>query len=208
MDVPISLGILMATGLSLYETAASGRHAYFDAAVSLAFFLLVGRYFDLRMRGIARSAARELSALEVPRAIRLEDGRPVQVRAAALVPGDLVLVPPGSRLPADGTVAEGRSEIDRSFLTGETAPVAAGPGDELAAGEINLTGPLTLSVTAAGRDTRLARIAALVEAAENARSRYVTIAERVTRWYAPVVHLTALAGFLWWYATTGDCALR
>ncbi len=204
MDVPISLAILLALVLSLYETSQSGAHAYFDAALSLTFFLLVGRYLDLRVRSKARSAAGELAALEVPKAIRLDGDRRVEVRAATLNPGDLILVLPGARLAADGRVTAGRSEIDRGLLTGETAPVPVEPGTDLAAGEVNLSGPLTLCVSAAGRDTRLARIADLVAAAENARSRYVTLADRAARIYAPAVHLLALAAFIGWAVATGD----
>jgi Cu2+-exporting ATPase len=204
MDVPISLAILLALGLSVYETSRSGEHAYFDAALSLTFFLLVGRYLDLQVRGKARSAASELAALEVPRAIRVDAGTRREVRAAELAAGDTILVPPGTRLAADGVVTDGQSEVDRSLLTGETAPVPVAPGTDLAAGEINLSGPLTLRVTAAGRNTRLARIADLVAAAENARSRYVTLADRAARIYAPVVHLLALAAFAGWVWATGD----
>ncbi|KGJ23396.1 heavy metal translocating P-type ATPase [Paracoccus sanguinis] len=204
MDVPISLALILASAISVFETLHSGHHAYFDAAVMLCFFLLVGRYLDYRTRAVARSAAEELTALEVPRALRLEDGTPVEVRVADLVPGDLILVRPGARVAADGVVTEGASEIDRSLLTGESAPVAARPGAELSAGEVNLTGPLTLRVTAAGRDSSLARLTALVAAAESARGRYTSVADRASRAYAPVVHLMALSSFLGWLWITRD----
>ncbi|MBU3030817.1 heavy metal translocating P-type ATPase [Paracoccus marinaquae] len=207
MDVPISLALILATAISLFETSASGEHAYFDAAVMLCFFLLVGRYLDHRTRAIARSAAAELTALEVPRATRLRDGAEEVVPVASLRPGDLIRIRPGNRVPADGEITEGRSEIDRALLTGETLPVAAAPGLMLSAGEVNLTGPLTLRVTAAGRDSSLARLTALVEAAEAARGRYTSLAERASRGYAPVVHLLALASFSGWLWATGDLRL-
>lgn len=207
MDVPISLALILATAISLYETTQSGRHAYFDAAVMLCFFLLVGRYLDHRTRAIARSAAAELTALEVPRATLMRDGREQVVPVATLTAGDLIRVRPGGRIPADGEVIEGRSETDRSLLTGETLPVLAAPGTRLSAGEVNLTGPLTLRVTAAGRDSSLARLTALVEAAESARGRYSSLAERAARAYAPIVHLLAAASLAGWFLATRDLRL-
>lgn len=207
MDVPISLALILATAISFYETIESGQHAYFDAAVMLCFFLLVGRYLDHRTRAIARSAAAELTALEVPRATLLRDGREEVVPVASLRAGDLIRIRPGNRVPADGAITEGHSEIDRALLTGETLPVAAGPGLMLSAGEVNLTGPLILCVTAAGRDSSLARLTALVEAAESARGRYASLAERAARGYSPAVHLIALASFAGWMWASGDLRL-
>lgn len=207
MDVPISLALILATAISVYETVLSGHHAYFDAAVMLCFFLLIGRYLDHRTRAIARSAAAELTALEVPRATLLSATGERIVPAASLAVGDLVRVRPGGRIPADGRIVDGRSEIDRALLTGETLPVAAGPGLNLSAGELNLTGPLVMRVTAAGRDTTLARLTALVEAAESARGRYTSLAERASRAYAPVVHLLAATSFAGWFWTTRDLRL-
>ena len=205
MDVPISLALILATAISLYETWEGGHTAWFDAAVMLCFFLLVGRYLDFRTRAMARSAAEELTALEVPRAVRLAaDGAEAVVAVADLRPGDRVVIRPGARIPADGTVAEGLSEVDRSLLTGESIPVAAGPGATLSAGEVNLTGRLVLTVTAAGRDTTLARLSALVAQAESARSRYTSLAERAARFYSPFVHLMALATFIGWTWATRD----
>lgn len=207
MDVPISLALILASAISVFETMNSGAHAYFDGVVMLCFFLLVGRYLEYRTRAVARSAAEELTALEVPRAIRLDGNAEETVPVAELRVGDIILVRPGGRIPADGVVTHGASEIDRSLLTGESIPVAAGTGDTLSAGEVNLTGPLTLRVTAAGRDSSLARLTALVAAAESSRGRYTSIADRASRNYAPVVHLLALASFLGWLWGTGDLRL-
>ncbi|MGO4915233.1 heavy metal translocating P-type ATPase [Pseudogemmobacter sp. W21_MBD1_M6] len=200
MDVPISLAILLASAMSLYETVMRGDHAYFDAALSLTFFLLAGRYLDHRTRAIARSAAEELAALEVPRATR-PDGTVVAI--SALCVGDLVLVKPGGRMPVDGIVTAGKSELDRSLLTGETLPVFAGPDTAVCAGEVNLTGPLTVRVTAAGEDSSLHRMADLVAVAESSRNRYTSLADRAAQIYAPGVHLLALAAFLGWMVATG-----
>ena len=205
MDVPISLALILASGISLFETWASGEHAYFDAAVMLTFFLLAGRYLDHRTRAVARSAAEELAALEVPRATVLRDGAEVVVGIGDVVVGDLVRVRPGGRLPVDGVVVEGTSELDRALLTGESLPVFAGPGLSVMAGEVNLTGPLTLRVTAAGRDSSLHRMADLVAVAESARTRYTTLAERAAGWYSPLVHLLSFAAFgFWMWKTGGD----
>ena len=203
MDVPISLAILLASGISVYETMQHGHHAYFDAAVMLTFFLLVGRYLDYRTRAVARSAAEELAALEVPRANVLRNGEEVVVPVGQLAVGDLVRVRPGARVPADGVVTDGTSEMDRSLLTGESLPVWAGPGEVLSTGEVNLTGPLTLRVTAAGRDSSLHRMADLVATAESAKNRYTSLAERAARLYSPLVHLLSFSAFAFWLWKTG-----
>ncbi|MGA0827285.1 MAG: heavy metal translocating P-type ATPase [Gemmobacter sp.] len=203
MDVPISLALILASAISVYETLHSGRHAYFDAAVMLAFFLLAGRYLDHRTRAIARSAAQELAALEVPRAIRIGPAGDAVVAIEALVPGDLVRVLPGTRIPVDGTIEAGESEIDRALLTGESMPQPAAPGLGVGAGEMNLTGALVVRVTAAGAATTLRRMADLVALAESARTRYTSLADRAARAYSPVVHLVALASLGGWLQATG-----
>lgn len=205
MDVPISLALILASSISLYETIEGGHHAYFDAAVMLTFFLLAGRYLDHRTRAIARSAAEELAALEVPRATVLRDGLETVLPISEVSVGDLVLVRPGGRMPVDGVVTGGASELDRSLLTGESLPVFAGPGTVVSAGEVNLTGPLTLRVTAAGRDSSLHRMADLVAVAESAKTRYTSLADRAARLYSPGVHLLSFSAFGYWmWATGGD----
>jgi len=205
MDVPISLALILASSISLFETWKGGHHAYFDAAVMLSFFLLAGRYLDHRTRAVARSAAEELAALEVPRATVLRDGAEVVVPIADVVAGDIVRVRPGGRMPVDGVVIEGQSELDRSLLTGESLPVFAGPETVVSAGEVNLTGPLLLRVTAAGRDSSLHRMADLVAVAESAKTRYTSLAERASRLYSPLVHLLSFSAFgFWMWQTGGD----
>ena len=203
MDVPISLALILASGISLYETALSGEKAYFDAAVMLAFFLLLGRYLDHRSRALARSAAQVLAALEVPRAVVLVDGVEVPRPIAEVATGDLVLVRPGGRMPVDGVVTAGSSEVDRGLLTGESLPVFYGPGAVVSAGEVNLTGPLTVRVTAAGKDSSLHRMADLVAVAESAKTRYTTLAERAARLYSPLVHILSFSAFGYWLWQTG-----
>jgi len=203
MDVPISLALILASGMSLFETLMGGRHAYFDAAVSLTFFLLAGRYLDHRTRAVARSAAEELAALEVPRASVLRDGIETVVPLGEVMAGDLVRVRPGGRMPVDGVVLDGASEVDRSLLTGESLPAYAGPGSMVSAGEVNLTGPLTLRVIAAGRHSSLHRMADLVAVAESAKTRYTSLAERAARIYAPMVHILSGGAFVYWLWQTG-----
>lgn len=204
MDVPITLAILLAVIMSVWETALSGHHAYFDAALTLTFFLLTGRYLDHRTRSVARSAAEELAALEVPRATLIVDGAEVTVPASEVQVGDLVLLRPGGRCPVDGQVVSGTSELDRSLLTGETVPVRADTGTAISAGEVNLTGPLTVRASAVGEDTSLHRMADLVAIAESGRSRYTSLADRAAKLYAPGVHILSALSFAGWFLYSGD----
>lgn len=204
MDVPISLAIFLALGTSLYETNLSGEHAYFDAAISLTFFLLAGRYLDHKTRSVARSAAQELSAMEVSRAIVRRDDADVTVNVKSLVVGDIVVVRPGARVPVDGDIIDGSSEVDRSILTGETRPEFVDVGVKLHAGELNLTGPLLVRMAAVGRDTSLHQIAELVAIAESGRSKYTSIADKAARLYAPGVHILSALSFVFWYVYSAD----
>ncbi|MCL4105214.1 UNVERIFIED_CONTAM: hypothetical protein GTU68_055345 [Idotea baltica] len=207
MDVPISLAIILAGGMSVYETTQSGHHAYFDAALSLTFFLLIGRYLEHRTRAAARSAARELAALEVQNATLLDAKGPHEVRVDSLEIGDVILVPAGHRIAVDGVIKKGQTTLDRSFLTGESLPIPAGFSDVVTAGEINVAGPLEVQVTAVGEDTTLRKMAALVEIAEIARNRFSGLADRAAQIYAPAVHLLAFVAFVVWVWITGDARL-
>jgi len=201
MDVPISLGVILALGLSLAQTIRSAEHAYFDSAVMLLFFLLLGRVLEASMRRRTRATAENLAALRAVTATLLDaDGRARDVPLSAVRPGDRVLVGPGERVPLDGIVAAGRSALDVSLVTGETAPVAVAIGDAVYAGTLNGEGALTVTVRAGAGETLLDRVNQLIEGAMAARSRSVVLADRVGRLYAPVVHVTALATFLGWLA--------
>jgi Cu2+-exporting ATPase len=204
MDVPIALGITLAAGMSLFETVRGGEHVYFDSAIALLFFLLIGRYLDRRARGVARSAAERLLALDAGSLTVLEaDGTRRSVPGAQVRTGMTVLTVAGERIGADGRIAAGESEIDTSLITGETLPRRVGPGDQVFAGMLNLAAPLRLEVTAVGEGTLLAEIVRLMELAEQRRARYVVLADRVARHYAPVVHGLALATFLGWTLIMG-----
>ncbi|MDH3702597.1 MAG: heavy metal translocating P-type ATPase [Alphaproteobacteria bacterium] len=204
MDVPIALALLLTTGLSFVGTMHGSGHIYFESATMLLFFLLIGRYLDERARGRVRSAAERLFALQGTTAIIVEaDGslRAEDVNSIAL--GSHVLVRAGERVPIDGTVTEGASDIDASLITGEANPAAVKPGACLYAGMVNLTGTLTVRTTATGDRTLLAEIQRLLEASEQRRSRYVDLAMRIVRVYAPVVHLLAAATFIGWWQFGG-----
>lgn len=204
MDVPISLAILLALVTSVWETMLSGEHAFFDAAIALTFFLLAGRYLDHRTRSIARSAAEELTALEVPRALKVGKEGIEQVWVSHLSVGDIILVRPGGRMPVDGVVVSGTSEVDRSLITGETRPEFTTIGKLVSAGEVNLTGPLEIRATAVGEDTSLHQIAELVAIAESGRSNYTSIADKAAQLYAPGVHIMSALTFIGWYLWSFD----
>jgi Cu2+-exporting ATPase len=199
MDVPISLAIILAPSISLVETFGGGEHAYFDSAVTLLFFLLIGRYLDRRVRARARLAVEQLTALNGTAATVIdEDGRTRDLPPTAVQPGMRVLVAAGGRIPVDGMIESGASDLDLSILTGESAPAARKAGDEVFAGAVNLTAPLRVVTRQSGGRTLLAEIIGLMEAAEARRGRYVRIADRVARYYSPVVHSVALLTFLGW----------
>jgi len=199
MDVPISLGVLLALGMSLYETATHAQHAYFDSAVMLLFFLLCGRYLEHAMRQRTRAVAGNLAALKAEVAHRFDaGGEVVMVPAAALAPGDRLLVRPGERVPADGMVISGASAIDESLVTGETVPRKVTAGATIYTGSLNHSGALTMRVTAAGSGTLLDEVERLLEKAASARSRYLRLSDRAARLYAPLVHATAALTLLGW----------
>jgi len=200
MDVPISLGVILALGMSLIESGTHQQHAYFDSATMLLFFLLCGRALDQAMRRRTRAVAGNLAALKAEFAHRLDGAELVRVPAAALRADDRLLVRPGDRVPADGVVLSGTSEIDESLVTGETARRPIDAGSTIHAGAINFSGTLTMRVTASGTGTLLDEVERLLDKAVMARSRYVRLADRAARMYAPVVHATAALTLLGWLA--------
>lgn len=199
MDVPISIGVTLATGLSLYETATHGADAWFDGTLMLLLFLLAGRALDAAMRDRARAGVDALLRQAAPGAMVLAPGGGLDWLAAQdLVPGMTMRVAAGERLAADGEIVTGASRFDQSLLTGESAPVPAATGDAVLAGTLNLDGPVDVRVTAAGQGTTLAEIARLMEASGQVRSAYVRIADRASRLYAPAVHSLAALTFAGW----------
>ena len=199
MDVPISIGVILATCLSLYETITGGGHAYFESAVMLLFFLLAGRALDAEMRTRTRAGIGALlGRMGKSASVIGPDGATRRVPAAELEPGMMVLVAAGEAMAADGEVSEGTSAIDNAMLTGESAPEPVAPGSVVHAGAINLSAPLRVLLTRVADDTAIAEIARLMDEAGQSRSTYVRIADRASRLYAPVVHTLALLAFVGW----------
>jgi P-type Cu2+ transporter len=199
MDVPISIGITLALAMSMFETASHAEHTYFDAAIMLIAFLLAGRYLDQNMRRKTRAFAGNLAALKAETATKfIDDDEISTVPIAAIRPGDIVLLRPGERSAVDGNVISGRSEIDQSLITGETLPVTAVAGTAVYAGTLVRSGALRVRVSAASEGTLLSEISRLLENAVQSRSRYLRLAERASRLYAPVVHAAALLTMLGW----------
>ena len=208
MDVPISLAVVLALSLSVYEALNHGRDAYFDAAVMLLFFLLIGRFLDHRLRARARAAAQDLLALQATTANRMRnDGALEQISARAVAPGDRLIIWPGDRAPVNGVIEEGTSDIDVSLVTGESAPSRMGEGDTLYAGVVNLSEKLVLKATATADESLVADLARLVEAGEQGKGKYVRLADRAASLYVPLVHTLALATLLGWLFL-GDAGLR
>ncbi|MCB2049670.1 MAG: cadmium-translocating P-type ATPase [Novosphingobium sp.] len=199
MDVPISIGVLLATGMSFFETFSGGEHAYFDGVVMLLFFLLAGRALDATMRNRTRAGIGALmSKMGRSAQVLQPDGGTLRIAAENLFPGMTMLVAAGDALAADGTVIAGRGAIDNAMLTGESTPEPVAEGAQVHAGAIALEGPLTVEITATQGDTAIAEIARLMDEAGQSRSRYVRIADRASRLYAPAVHSLALLAFIGW----------
>jgi Cu2+-exporting ATPase len=199
MDVPISIGVILATALSLYETMTGGKDAWFDGTLMLLLFLLSGRALDAMMRDRARAGVDALLRQAPGGAMVVaSDGATAWLAAADLVPDMVMRVAAGERLAADGTILRGTSRFDQSLLTGESAAIFGDVGDGVLAGTLNLENPVDVRVTASGEDTSLAEIARLMAVAGQVKSQYVRIADRASQLYAPAVHTLAAASFVGW----------
>jgi Cu2+-exporting ATPase len=207
MEVPISVGVILVTSMSLWQTLQGGRHIYFDSACTLLFFLLIGRVLDHHARGRARATAEQLLLLRATDvAVVAADGTVRRVPQDQVAPGDDILVGMGERVGVDGVIAHGTALLDASLVTGESLPETLGEGAAVFAGTLNLGQPVTIRATATGGATLLAECVRLIEAAEQARGRFTVLADRVARGYAPAVHLCALATFLVWWLLLGRTA--
>lgn len=206
MDVPISLAIVLALAMSTWESLTGGRHAYFDAALMLLFFLLIGRTLDHMMRERARDAVKLLAGLAAKGAVRIEpDGRQCYVAAEEVGPGDRILVVAGERVPVDGIVSGSGGDIDRALVTGESASVFVDDGSAVEAGTLNLTRPIVIKATKTADQSFLAEVIAMMEASENGKAKYVRLADRAAAIYSPAVHILALLAFAGWLlASNGD----
>ncbi|MEO0412989.1 MAG: heavy metal translocating P-type ATPase [Pseudomonadota bacterium] len=199
MDVPISLAVILATGASLLVAVRGGEHSYFDAAVMLLFFLLIGRTLDQMLRARTFSAAQTLLGLRAQTALRLDDqGNTKKIDVADVTRGMTLLVQPGMRVPVDCKVLAGQSDIDMSLVTGEAAPVRAAKHSTLYAGALNLSGALDVEATAAVEESFLSDLIRIMGEAEQSRAKMVRLADKVARIYAPCVHILAGLAFAGW----------
>lgn len=204
MDVPIALAVLLALALSLFELAQGQSETFFDAAVTLLFFLLAGRYLDQRMRERARSAVTNLARIAPDGAlVKQPDGTFHYKQLTAIESGMVLHIGVGDRVPVDVCIVNGDTDIDRSIVSGESMPVYAGKGAELEAGTQNLTGEIEAVVLRPADQSFLAQMMQMLDASENGRARYVRIADRAAEIYAPAVHLIALLTFVGWMIYTG-----
>lgn len=205
MDVPISLALILAFSVSVWETVHHGPHAYFDACVMLLFFLLIGRFLDARLQRQAHAAAHELAALQSASVNTIDTTGAVRaVPAVEVAQGDLVLLSPGERAVVDLRILSGTSEVDESLVNGESLPRRTGPGDTLFAGTVNLGQPLQGNALGAADTSLLSEIGRMLEAGEQRRSAYRRIADRAVGLYVPFVHsAAALAALSWWLLGAG-----
>jgi Cu+-exporting ATPase len=211
MDVLVALGTSAAYGLSLYEwwagTGAHGMtsgHLYFEAGAVVITLVLLGKQLETRAKRQTTQALRALQALQPETARVRRDGVDADIAIARLRVDDLLVVRPGERFAADGLVTQGESHVDESLVTGESLPVARGPGERITGGAINGEGLLLVSVTAVGAESTLARIVRLVETAQEKKAPIQHLVDRVSAVFVPVVCVAALCTLLGWGFVDGD----
>jgi Cu+-exporting ATPase len=211
MDLLVALGTSAAYFYSVYLVLADramgmtmGGHRYFEAAAVVIALVLIGKWLEARAKRSTTAAIRSLMSLR-PESARVERaGGEVEVPVSAVALGDVVVVRPGGRLPVDGIVLSGQSEVDESLLTGESLPVAKSRGDKVTGGAINGSGLLRIEATAIGEQSTLSRIIALVENAQAKKPPVQRLVDRVAAVFVPVVLLVALAALLGWWLVVGD----
>ncbi|KQP22719.1 cation-translocating P-type ATPase [Pseudorhodoferax sp. Leaf267] len=208
MDLLVALGTSAAYGLSVYlllrHTGHGMAHLYFEASAAVITLVLLGKWLEGRAKRQTTDAIRALNALRPATARVLRDGVEAEVPVEQLQVGDLVRVRPGDRVAVDGAIVEGRSHVDESLITGESLPVAKGPGDAVTGGAINAEGLLTVRTTAIGAETTLARIVRMVESAQAGKAPIQRIVDRVSAVFVPVVLALAVLTFAAWAGVTGD----
>ncbi len=205
MDLLVAIGTSAAYFLSLWQLAnGGGGHLYFESAAVVVTLVLLGKWLEGRAKHQTVAAIRALEALRPAEAIVRRDGRDKVIALDALRAGDLMVVRPGERVPADGRVVEGASHLDESLLTGESLPVAKGAGDRVTGGAVNGEGLLLVEATAVGADSMLARIIRMVEDAQAAKAPIQRLVDKVSAVFVPVVLLISLVTFLAWGLATGD----
>ena len=199
MDVPIAVGLAAGYLRGAVNTVQDAGPIYFDGLATLIFALLVGRYLQQRgQRAAADSAALLYSLTPSSARVREADGVEREIPAEAIVPGMLVSVHPGETFPADGMISEGTSQLDLSLLTGESRPVAAGCGDRVYAGTLNISSPVDVRIEQAGETTRVAKILRQVEESASRRAPIVEAANRLAMWFVGVVLVLAVVTLLAW----------
>ena len=208
MDVLVVLGTTAAYFYSWYLLLVLGEAAdgelYFEASAVIITLVLVGKHMESRAKRATTDAIRKLMALRPPKARLRRNGGEVEVPVAQVAVGDVALVRPGERVPVDGEVIEGASEVDESLLTGEVLPVAKRAGDRVTGGSVNTVGHLQVCASAVGADSTLARIARLVEQAQSGKARVQRLVDRVSGFFVPVVIAIALVTFAAWLLATGN----
>ena len=208
MDLLVALGTSAAYGLSLYllwqHGGHGGAHLYFEASAVVITLVLLGKWLEARARRQTSDAIRALQALRPETARVRRKGQDLELPLAQVVVGDLVVVRPGERVPVDAVVVEGSSELDESLLTGESLPVARGPGGRVTGGAVNGQGLLLLRTAAVGAETTLARIVRLVESAQAKKAPVQRLVDQVSAVFVPVILVIALATLLAWGLMAGD----
>jgi P-type Cu2+ transporter len=202
LDMMVLVAVAIGAGwlYSVYVTLTGGGEVFYEAAAVLAAFVLLGHWFEMRARGGANDAIRTLLELAPPMAVVIRDGEPVDVPTAEVAVGDLLLIRPGGKIPVDGAVVEGESEVDESMVTGESLPVPKTINSEVIGASVNTTGTLRVRATKVGSDTALAQIVALVQEAQNSKAPGQRLADRAAFWLVLVALLGGMATFLVWLA--------
>ena len=206
MDLLVVLGTSTAYFYSLYMLFAghAGEHLYFEAAAVVVTLILVGKWLEARAKRATTSAIRALMALRPENARVIRDDAEIEVPIAAVSPGDIVVVRPGEKLPVDGVVFEGRSDVDESLLTGESQPLQKQAGDLVVGGSVNGSGLLRIKTTLVGEQSTLSRIIALVENAQGKKAPVQRLVDRVAAVFVPIVIVIAMAAFFGWWLIAGD----
>ncbi|MBS0420965.1 MAG: copper-translocating P-type ATPase [Proteobacteria bacterium] len=206
MDLLVVLGTSTAYFYSLYGLLAvpTGTHLYFEAVAVVVTLILVGKWLEARAKRATTSAIRALMSLRPENARVVHDNEEIEVPIAAVAPGDVVIVRPGEKLPVDGVVIAGHSEVDESLLTGESQPLAKRAGDPVTGGSINGRGLLRIETTVVGEQSTLSRIIALVENAQAKKAPIQHLVDRVAAIFVPIVIVVALAAFFGWWLIAGN----
>ncbi|MFG6278016.1 heavy metal translocating P-type ATPase [Microbacterium sp. 5K110] len=204
MMVLVAVGVGAGWIYSLIITLTGGGEVFYEAATVLATFVLLGHWVEMRARGGANDAIRRLLELAPARAVVIRGGEEVEIPTSEVVPGDLMLIRPGAKIPTDGTVDEGESEVDESMVTGESMPVEKAPGSEVIGATVNTVGTLRVRATKVGADTALAQIVKLVQEAQNSKAPGQRLADRAAFWLVLVALIGGTLTFLVWFLAGMD----